>query len=212
MYWAKPACPMLKNAKLAQHERNKGCLEFNNAILDDLDSTKQNIPAVLIARYARYLYGGNEPKERFPDRPRMYFSKELSSNSPVFLQEFSDSFVSTVCQLKQTRDVYLVRPIPEMGFNVPNKLARDFLWGREQKRPFISLEDYKKRSDFIWRVQDLAAEKCGAKILNPLPYLCDEENCYATKNGRSLYFDDNHLSEYGNKLLVPMFETIFEDK
>ncbi|WP_426148754.1 SGNH hydrolase domain-containing protein [Polaromonas sp. DSR2-3-2] len=28
--------------------------------------------------------------------------------------------------------------------------------------------------------------------------------------GRPLYFDDDHLSEYGNKLLVPMFAEVFQ--
>ncbi len=51
----------------------------------------------------------------------------------------------------------------------------------------------------------------GAKILNPLSYLRDDEYCYGFKNGRPLYYDD-HLSEYGNKFLVPMFEKIFSNE
>ncbi|WP_283669677.1 SGNH hydrolase domain-containing protein, partial [Escherichia coli] len=33
--------------------------------------------------------------------------------------------------------------------------------------------------------------------------------CWGSKDGRPIYFDDDHLSEYGNKLLVPMFKEIF---
>lgn len=59
-------------------------------------------------------------------------------------------------------------------------------------------------------MQDMAAEQCGVKILNPLPYLCDDQYCYGSMNGHSLYFDDDHLSEYGGKLLIPMFDQIFK--
>jgi SGNH domain (fused to AT3 domains) len=47
-------------------------------------------------------------------------------------------------------------------------------------------------------------------ILDPLPYLCSDGRCAGTKDGWPLYRDDNHLSEYGNKLLVPMFAKVFE--
>jgi hypothetical protein len=43
-----------------------------------------------------------------------------------------------------------------------------------------------------------------------LPYLCDDQYCYGSINGHSLYFDDDHLSEYGGKLLIPMFDQIFK--
>ena len=35
---------------------------------------------------------------------------------------------------------------------------------------------------------------------------------YGTKKGRTLYFDDDHLSEVGNKLLIPMFKQIFDQE
>ncbi|WP_283669432.1 SGNH hydrolase domain-containing protein [Escherichia coli] len=46
-------------------------------------------------------------------------------------------------------------------------------------------------------------------MLDPLPYLCHDGRCWGSKDGRPIYFDDDHLSEYGNKLLVPMFKEIF---
>jgi hypothetical protein len=57
-------------------------------------------------------------------------------------------------------------------------------------------------------IQD-SAEFCKAKIIDPVDYLCDDEKCIGSLNGRPLYYDDDHLSEYGNKLLVPMFKTIW---
>jgi hypothetical protein len=48
------------------------------------------------------------------------------------------------------------------------------------------------------------------KILNPLPYLCDDQKCDGTRDGMPLYVDDNHLSERGNRLLVPMFKQVFD--
>ncbi len=61
----------------------------------------------------------------------------------------------------------------------------------------------------VWAAQDAAAAQCGVKILDPLPYLCHDGRCWGSKDGRPIYYDDDHLSEYGNKLLVPMFKEVF---
>lgn len=45
--------------------------------------------------------------------------------------------------------------------------------------------------------------------MHPLPYLCHDGRCWGSKDGRPLYYDDDHLSEYGNKLLVPMFKQVW---
>ena len=59
--------------------------------------------------------------------------------------------------------------------------------------------------------QDEAARRCGAVILDPTVYLCDQEYCYGSRNLFPLYRDDDHLSEYGNKQLVPIFRQVFDD-
>ena len=65
---------------------------------------------------------------------------------------------------------------------------------------------------FVWGVQDQAREECGAQILDPLPYLCDEQRCYGSRDGKPLYYDDDHLSESGNKRLIPMFAELFRSR
>lgn len=69
---------------------------------------------------------------------------------------------------------------------------------------------YHQRHDFIWRAQDEVKAKCNVQLLNPLPYLCENSFCKGEDNGIPRYYDDNHLSETGNRKLVPMFESVFE--
>ena len=104
-----------------------------------------------------------------------------------------------------------MRPIPEMIVSPPLVLARSMLLNREYSEVTISRHDYDVRNSLVWKAQDEAAEKCGVRLLNPLPYLCDAEYCYGSREGKPLYEDDDHLNEYGNKLLIPMFEEIFNN-
>lgn len=76
----------------------------------------------------------------------------------------------------------------------------------------ISLEQYHERHNFVWAAQDAAREQCGVKILDPLPYLCWDGRCHGIKDGHSMYYDDDHLSEYGARLLQPMFAKVFEEE
>ncbi len=93
--------------------------------------------------------------------------------------------------------------------DVPKRLGRAMLLGQVDGDIKILLSDYQQRNVFVWSIQDEAAASCGATILNPLPYLCDKAYCYGSRDGQPWYFDDDHLSEYGNRLLLPMFTPIF---
>ena len=42
--------------------------------------------------------------------------------------------------------------------------------------------------------------------------LCNELGCPAAKNGRALYFDDDHLSVYGSELLIDALNSKLADK
>jgi len=73
----------------------------------------------------------------------------------------------------------------------------------------ITRASYQARHALVWAAQDEAAKRCGARILDPLPYLCDNERCYGSRHGRPLYYDDDHLSMTGAALLSPMFAPVF---
>ena len=46
------------------------------------------------------------------------------------------------------------------------------------------------------------AQKYEAYLINSKNMLCDEKSCYATLEGKSMFFDDNHLSIYGSKVVI----------
>ncbi len=49
------------------------------------------------------------------------------------------------------------------------------------------------------------------KVFDPLTFMCDEHICHATKNGKSLYLDDNHLSMFGSEEYGKAFKAAFPD-
>lgn len=198
------ACPTIQGVHgLLQ----KQCGDFVDWAIEKLKTIPKNIPVVIINRHAQFVYGPNEDASK-ANKPQVYFSKPYKTPEPEFLEEYAKNLTNTACQLAQDRTVYLVRPIPEMGVNVPMRTARTVLLGIKQG-VYVTHADYQQRQAFIWQAQDAARDQCGVKILDPLPYLCSDGRCYGAKNNRPLYRDSDHLSEHGNKVLVPMFAEIF---
>jgi len=214
MQWTYGGCPTLSGVsaapgfKQAQATQGYACRQFVDWTLEQLHAMPKNIPVVVLNRLTFYALGENGPSAA--GVPLVFFSRMHASATLEFLHEFAAKVTDTACQLAQDRTVYLVRPLPEMRFNVPDTMARAMLLGHTKKDMSISLLEYHQRHAFVWRAQDAARERCGVKILNPLPHLCPDGRCQGARDGRPVYFDDDHLSEYGNKLLVPMFAEVFQ--
>ncbi|MDO9146304.1 MAG: acyltransferase family protein [Hydrogenophaga sp.] len=205
MEWTFSGCPTMQGVKRVADSRQ--CGEFVDWTLQALDRVPPEVAVVIANRHAYYLIGGNETAEQ-ANIPLVYFSRRYAASEPEFLKEYGQHLVDTACQLAKDRPVYLVRPIPEMGVDVPKMMARRLTLGNNEAVS-ISLADYHQRHAMVWAAQDAARDRCGVKILDPLPYLCWDGRCHGAKDGRPLYYDDDHLSEHGNKLLVPMFAEIF---
>ena len=204
--WSRAACPFIRGvtAKIDQD-----CDSFVKWVFEHIKNESANIPVVLISRSSLYAFGGNEGVVGNKIiKPPIYFDKPYDSPTPEFLEILKERSINTICELANNRRVYLVRPIPEMKVPVPQFMARYKMMGSD-KRVSIPLTEYYSRHQFVFSLQDEAKKRCGVEILDPLPYLCDKERCYGDLNGRPLYFDDDHLSEFGNKALVPMFAKIF---
>jgi hypothetical protein len=212
--WSYSACPFVHGLKITPAFAAKmggtsyRCSDFLSWATARLDALPTQIPVVIIGRYAQAAFGGNEDRNTM-EVPLVYFSKIFDRSTPEFLDELARHITQSACQLAKHRTVFMVRPIPEMGFDVPKTLSRRMIMGMTNDL-FIPIDAYRKRNAWVWAAQDAARDQCGIKILDPIPYLCQNGRCYGSKNGRPLYRDDDHLSESGNKLLVPMFAKVFK--
>ncbi|KRD79617.1 acyltransferase family protein [Lysobacter sp. Root983] len=61
------------------------------------------------------------------------------------------------------------------------------------------------RAPAVTALQQIAAQVPGASVWDPFPLLCPGQTCAALRDGRPLYFDGDHLSGYGNRVLLPGF-------
>ena len=186
------------------------CDRFLEWVKEKVERIPGDVPIVITNRTTQSVFGPVDTAgpNASANIPEVYFTNVYDTATPEFLAEFSKQLVDTACYFAKSRPVYMVRPIPEMPGNVSIAMTRAMVWG-QQNEVSISLAQYHQRHAFVWAAQDNARKRCGIKILDPLPYLCADGRCHGTKNGRPLYSDDNHLSEFGNKLLVPMFAEVF---
>lgn len=185
------------------------CPRLNRWVVEQLPQTLPGVPVILVNRLAAYVFGGipGEPGAS-AGQPRVYFKERYRQPTAAFQAVFRDAYLNSVCQIAQQHPVYLLRPIPEMAVNVPNTIGRSLLRGAARDIS-VPLAEYQERQAYIWALQDEAARRCGAQILNPLPFLCDEFSCLGSKDGLPFYIDGNHLNVVGARRLTPLFAPLF---
>ncbi len=183
------------------------CDALNNEIEAKQAQLYPGVPVVIVGRTSEYVRGG-VVGDASQGRPTFYFSEPVDSFSAEFLEEFRGRYLDTMCQLASQHPLFIVRPIPEMGVDVPTLMGRAMLMGKTREIT-LAMADYQRRHAYVWALQDEAAQRCGARLLDPLLELCDAVVCRSNLEGRPLYRDGDHLSEFGNRLLIPMFSEIF---
>ena len=102
-----------------------------------------------------------------------------------------------------------MQPIPDMDVHVPQMITRAKLYRGQEIDVSVSRTLYNDRNKAIRNLNEHTAKTCGAETVDPAPYLCDENACFGSIKNRPLYYDDNHLSEYGSRRLTPMFSAMW---
>lgn len=192
MTWS--GCPNLSDAHV---DKNEGCYKFNKSLASRLADIPATTPVVIVNRLGHYA---ESHLVHFDDKNIVGIQ---------YLHTYAESMISMACALNQHHKVYLVRPVPEMNVNVPRYLSHALMMGKQPQDVSIQEAEYRKKTEFIWQAQDRAVNQCGVKVIDPSRWLCTDGRCMGSKNLQPLYFDDNHLSETGNRVLVPMFKEIF---
>ena len=200
------ACPLILH--LQYYDKESRCLEINKQRLALIQSKKyKNIPIILAGRYPRYLIGENDPDRIPPEgtKPLIYFENNPKISQKNRLGAFGKNLEQTLCLISVNNPLYIIQPIPELDFNAPKRIVKNYFYGKNEKTS-ISYDSYLDRSEKIRKIIDKSANKCNVHVLDPSKILCKNNECISTYKNRPIYRDGNHLSEYGNKLLVPMFK------
>lgn len=190
-------CPTLARGELGARNR---CGEFNRSLPSRLNDYAPDVPVVIVNRLTHYA-----------EKQLVTFGAG-QQNKQDYLRQYSDAIVDMACSLNSTRPVYLVNPIPEMAQNVPRTLSHRLMTGKTTHDLSIPVATYAKQNAVILQAQARAAKQCGVQVLDPTAWLCTAGRCMGSKNLQPWYFDDNHLSETGNKMLVPMFRQVFSSQ
>ncbi|PNK60217.1 acyltransferase family protein [Psychrobacter sp. FDAARGOS_221] len=201
------SCPFILDA----HIREKGvdCKQENLKRLEFLQSNYQNTPVFWGSRTAVYLYGQNDPERiinSIDTQPLIYFDEEYQKATPELLSQFNTNLDRSIQQISANRTVYLVLPVPEMQQNIPKRVSRALLLQQQQADVSLPRHAYDKRNKEALNILYNVAKNDNVQLLDPTRYLCSMTECMGEYHGRPIYYDGDHLSEYGNRLLIPMFK------
>lgn len=64
------------------------------------------------------------------------------------------------------------------------------------------------RAPAVDAIRHWSASYPGVSAWDPLPWLCDPDTCSALRGGRPLFFDGDHLSPYGNLVILQGFRSV----
>ena len=178
--------------------RNNGgspCARWSNEAVEYVRSDSEIENVVVSYRINESLFGGHEAVyPRWPDA-----IEETERNNRW------RSLVETLNALRDKRNVILVLQAPELRSSVQTLILRSFV----EDEDIVSVERrwWDVRSAFVReRLSDLPG---NVVVVDPAQLFCDNAFCYATKEGKALYFDDDHMSVPGARYVVDaMFDRL----
>lgn len=180
------------------------CGKYNQATINLLDAQSTDAPIIIVNRPISLLLSEAES-----NTIAINYINGVSNKDAQFKQLFEENYRNTICNLSKKRRLFILGPIPEMDVNVPKAVINNMLLNNDFNEVAISTTKYQDKNSVYLDIIKKTAIECDATILDPTKYLCDQTKCFGTINNKPLYFDSNHLTETGNKLLIPLFKTMW---
>lgn len=166
------ACPA--SLSFARPDR-AACIEYNDNVLKHLINQPMIKRVFIIAFYSHYENFG------------------------------ADKFYSGLARSVRTlaahgKQVTILGPVPTPGFDVPARASKTRMISPE--RIAVPVEAYSrlnrraiKEISSLLKIANVNYASVGANF-------CDQTTCFVTEGDRALYFDDNHLSMHGARIVA----------
>jgi hypothetical protein len=169
------------------------CFEkISNFIKDN-----KNVNKVIVAfRWVTSIPGkgyGNFSRENLLDK------KILKSRGEIIAKKLENLAGSEI-------ELTLVYPVPEAGEDVPNYTVKKRILGKKNFILRIPYALFMERNKYAYYALNLVSTTKAIIRVYPSQVLCEEipdGYCKTVFNSKSLYYDDDHLTNYGASLFTP---------
>ena len=192
------ACPPIPRLLRQEWARGGSCERFNEDILNHLLNTDHFPTVVLAARWALSVEGKRYGDEAGSDvilkwvDPLIPATPKTEGN----VAQLTQSLDQTLAAIRATgRNVILIGPVPEIGWDVPNRMARALRRNESLPKVPTPAEVEARTETAVQLLKDLAA-KHDAIYVDLIAPIC-ASGCRVDINGRPTYWDDDHLSVTG---------------
>jgi peptidoglycan/LPS O-acetylase OafA/YrhL len=176
---------------------------------------------IIAARFTLYLEssrfdngeGGVEksPPVKFDGVEFLHRSRTDAERKTYLAQRFTEDIQQWLAVGKK---VVLVYPIPEVGWDAPRQALKKDLILDEAPEVSTAYARFLERNRFTHSVLDSIPDHPRLRRVRPQEVLCNTfiaDRCAAVTNTLALYFDNNHLTNAGAKLVVGQIAEQFDD-
>jgi len=213
--YTKNACPVSLNlyTKMGSGQYTN-CEKYTESVLDHLENNGVDT-VVTFSRWGVYVEGtpfdngeGGVEKDDFTHFRAANSANKLNTPYSNDAAEVIHSYESALASLlRLNKKIILVYPTPEVGWNVPDRLAKLLMYGDPQARIQLTTayQTFKKRNDLVNKSFDAIRDDKNLVRIKPEEIFCNtyvKDRCIADLNGVPLYFDDDHMSNAGARLVV----------
>ena len=213
-------CLPIRNAYRRDHV-NTHCHEYNSAVLDDIIQSDDIEFVVLSGRWTSHIEASRfDNGEGDVESGAVAYvdvvenGRRLKSSETIRADKVLAQMGNTISQLLDSgKTVFVVSPVPEVGFNVPQRLAKAELYGIDDYAITHSYQRFLSRNKRVRGLFDALAAT-GNKSLHLVDVsekLCSDSSgrCAVMNNdSQLLYMDDNHLSSEGAAVIVEQIAAV----
>ena len=175
------------------YPEQSACGSLARKTINEIIDKYPNIPIIYVNRLSSTILGDN--------------NAPIKDNAEVNQAKLKTDLYQTLSKLSQGRRIYMVTPTPEFKSPVINKASSNYLHDKDE-RVKILFSEYKERNVLARDILNNIPSQYNVTILDVSPYFCDDNYCYGDEDFIPLYRDTNHVSEHGNKRLIPLFKKI----
>ncbi|HEX3944877.1 MAG TPA: acyltransferase family protein [Rhizomicrobium sp.] len=190
-----------------ESSRAHGCQAFNDRIVRQIERDADIRVVILLAHWAEsaegVAYGHNDAGDLF-----LTDAQSPVPSLPNDPAVFTRGLDRTVAALTRAgKKVVIIASIPEIGWPVPETLARMKL-AHHNGELGPTLAQYLARQRTVFAALAQMQHKYGVTVGYPHGILCRSGRCNAQQNGTPLYVDAHHLNYRGALLLTPLLDRL----